>query len=62
MLDTYLFGLGKSLVSQPKTLNLAMVLNRVEVEKPQHRLTPTSISNFGANMEIGLPSKAKNVT
>ena len=62
MLDTYLFGLGKSLVSQPKTLNLAMVLNRVEVEEPQQRLTLTSTSNFGSNMVIELPSKAKNAT
>ncbi len=62
MLDTCLFSLERSLVSRPKISNPDMVLNLVEVEEPQQRPTLTSISNFGVNMVIGLPSKAKNVT
>jgi hypothetical protein len=62
MVDICLFGLAKSLEFKHKNLNRNTVLNRVEAEGIQRRQTPILISNFGVNMVIGLPSKAKHVT
>ncbi len=59
MLETCPFGSVKYLAFLDKNLRPNMVLNRVEAEVPQRRLTPTSILNFGVNMVIGLHSIAK---
>ena len=61
MLDIGLSGSVKYLAFLHKDSRPNMVLNRVEAEMPQRRLTPTLILNFGVNIMIGLPSKSQNM-